>query len=78
MAGVGGTPRRKPGSRKLSGRTARRNEQRAFRKVCQEFGISRKEDQRTFHEAITGLGLDYNGMREKAKELFGSPPMDQP
>ena len=55
----------------MKGRTERRNEQRAFRRVCDEYGIKTKDDQREFHEAITGLGLDIHGMRKKAEGLFG-------
>lgn len=68
---MGGTPRKKPGRAAMKGRAARRNEQRAFRSVCREFGITDKDDQREFHEAITGLGLDIHGLRKKAQELFG-------
>jgi hypothetical protein len=67
---VGGTPRKKPGRPGLKGRHARRQEQRVFRAICREFNLD-KHGQRTLHEAITGLGLSPDEIRERARGLFG-------
>lgn len=41
---MAGTPRRKPGRVKLRGRTARRQEQRAFRRICRKYRLTDKHD----------------------------------
>jgi len=70
MVSVAGVPKKKPDGGKLKGRTARLDEQRAIREVCRKFMITSKEDQRKFHDAITGKGLNYAGLLEAAKDFL--------
>jgi len=42
---------------------------RAFRDICKRFNLD-DDEQEEFHDAITGKGLDYQGMKLAGQEMF--------
>ena len=68
-----GELRRKLGSLGRSkGRDALRRENRVVRDVVRELKLNRDQRQQ-LHREISGQGLDYQGILQRARDLFGGP-----
>jgi hypothetical protein len=68
---MGGDPDRKPrrGRRRFASSQANHVQLKAFRDLCKKLGLD-DDEQEEFHNAITGKGLDYAGMKAVGEDMF--------
>ena len=68
---MGGDPDKKPrrGRSRFTSSQANRDQLKGFRDICKELGLD-DDEQEEFHEAITGKGLDYGGMKAVGEDMF--------
>jgi hypothetical protein len=68
---MGGSPRKKPqrGRKRFSSSQANRDQLRAFRDICKRLNLD-DDEQEEFHDAITGVGLDYQGLKRAGEGMF--------
>jgi hypothetical protein len=68
---MAGSPNKKPqrGRSRFRSSKANRDQLKAFREICKKLGLD-DDEQEEFHDAITGQGLNYKGIKKVAEEMF--------